>query len=124
MIEVNSLWAMPTYTAWKKEAQRVLPDPCGDKFLRTDAATVECLDLYTEIWAKVCMQHYCENWEETLPIMHVLCMLGYFLVQADLLSRGNALASVEYVLDLLDSTEITPDLQAWRVKFEEIQQAL
>jgi hypothetical protein len=70
------------------------------------------------------MQHYCEDWKGTLPTMHELCTLGYFLVQADLLSRGNALASVEYVLDLLDSTEVTSDLQAWRVKFEEIQQAV
>ncbi|MDR0756016.1 MAG: hypothetical protein LBE99_03845 [Puniceicoccales bacterium] len=124
MIEVNSLWAMPTYAAWKKEAQEVLPSSCQDQFSRTESATEQCRVVHTKIWAKVCQKHYRGSWIKTLPTMHALCTLGYFLVQADLISRGNAMASVEYALDLLDS-EATPELQTeWKPKFEEIQQAL
>ncbi|MDR1255200.1 MAG: hypothetical protein LBJ78_04240 [Puniceicoccales bacterium] len=125
MIEVNAVWAMPTiYTDWKKEAQKVLPGPLQDQFLSADIVTKQCLVLHTKMWANVCMEHCRGNWVNTLPTMCTLCTLGYFLVQGNLINRGNALEGVEYVLDLLDS-DATPESQVtWKAKFEEIQQAL
>ncbi|MDR0647054.1 MAG: hypothetical protein LBF43_01290 [Puniceicoccales bacterium] len=124
---INSLFAMQTYKEWRASDEvKQLLQMTSKKCTRfSDDISAQLLDVHTEIWAEVCMQHYRENWEGTLPIMCTLCTLGYFLVQTDLLSRGNALASVEYVLDLLDSPEANSDLQKkWKPKFEKIQQAL
>ncbi|MDR2769693.1 MAG: hypothetical protein LBB19_04055 [Puniceicoccales bacterium] len=124
MIEVNAVWAMPTYEDWKIETQKILPVLWRDKFLCPDTVTKQCYVWHVKMWAEVSKKHYRGSWKKTLPTMHALCTLGYFLVQANLLGRGNAMASVEYALDLLDS-EATPDLQAeWKPKFEEIQQVL
>ncbi|MDR1255201.1 MAG: hypothetical protein LBJ78_04245 [Puniceicoccales bacterium] len=137
VITVNSLFAMPTYTDWKQEAQNVLPPHLNsDAFLGTNAIIEQCLDVYTDVWEEMCTD-YTKSFEAKLPTMHVLCILGYFLVKANLLSVGNALAGVNYVLRLLNAKSSAPEvlptkrgqlslesIGQWKFRFEEIQREL
>jgi hypothetical protein len=127
MTPMSSAHGMPAYIEWRTSEQATQLLQMTRRASFPEEAR-EGIYMYTEVWAKVVNRCYFPDWELYLPHMHSLCTLGYFLVEADVLSRGNARAAVEFVLDLLTSMDTDsapgPDHDRWIVRLEEIQAAL
>jgi hypothetical protein len=121
---------MPTYGEWRTSDQaNLLLQLCrlsGASF--PSDAGYEALDIQTDAWEIVCCDRFTRSWKSYLPEMDALCTLGYFLVQAGVLSHGNANAALEYVLRLLTSIDAgslhRADHERWIARFEAIQAAV